>query len=70
MNSTPTLGGAAESSPPINVNAFGFGGTQASPHHQEEPWDAIESYFECITTCSLEDGECVTRCVETLRDHS
>ncbi|MEB3166814.1 MAG: hypothetical protein VKO65_09120 [Cyanobacteriota bacterium] len=33
----------------------------------EESWDAVESYFECITTCSLEDGECVTRCVEVLR---
>ena len=28
--------------------------------------DAIDSYFECITACSLEgeDIECVTRCVE------
>ena len=32
-----------------------------------ETWDAMETYFECITTCSLEDGECVTRCVEQLR---
>ena len=31
--------------------------------------DATEVYFECITTCSLEDGECVTRCVEELREH-
>jgi hypothetical protein len=31
-------------------------------------WDAMEVYFECITTCSLEDGECVTRCVEELRE--
>jgi len=30
--------------------------------------DAMEMYFECITTCSLEDGECVTRCVEELRE--
>lgn len=30
--------------------------------------DAMELYFECITTCSLEDGECVTRCVEELRE--
>jgi hypothetical protein len=28
----------------------------------------METYFECITTCSLEDGECVTRCVEELRE--
>lgn len=33
-----------------------------------ETWDAMETYFECITTCSLEDGECVTRCVEQLRE--
>ena len=31
-----------------------------------EEHDAIDSYFECITACSLEDEgvECVTRCVE------
>jgi len=33
-------------------------------------WDAMEVYFECITTCSLEDGECVTRCVEELRERA
>lgn len=31
--------------------------------------DPVEAYFECITTCSLEDGECVTQCVETLREN-
>lgn len=31
--------------------------------------DALEVYFECITTCSLDDGACVTRCVEQLREH-
>lgn len=30
--------------------------------------DSVNSYFECITACSLDDGECVTRCVEVLRD--
>jgi len=30
----------------------------------------MESYFECITTCSLDDGECVTHCVEELRERS
>ena len=30
--------------------------------------DALEVYFECITTCSLDDGACVTRCVEQLRE--
>ena len=36
--------------------------------HHEQTWDAVETYFECITTCSLDDGECITRCVEELRD--
>jgi hypothetical protein len=36
--------------------------------HEEVQVDAMEAYFECITTCSLEDGECVTRCVEELRE--
>ena len=36
------------------------------PHDQT--WDAVETYFECITTCSLDDGECITRCVEQLKD--
>jgi hypothetical protein len=35
---------------------------------EQEPLDAMEVYFQCITTCSLEDGECVTRCVEELRE--
>ena len=33
-----------------------------------QTWDAVETYFECITTCSLDDGECITRCVEQLKD--
>ena len=28
-------------------------------------WDAVEACLECITSCSLEDGECVTSCVAT-----
>lgn len=31
--------------------------------------DAVSDYFECITACSLDDGECVTRCVEVLREN-
>ncbi len=34
----------------------------------EQTWDSVETYFECITTCSLDDGECITRCVDQLRD--
>jgi len=32
--------------------------------------DPVEAYFECITTCSLDDGECVTTCTDILRQHS
>jgi len=32
--------------------------------------DAVEAYFECITTCSLDDGDCVTTCTEILRQNS
>ena len=28
-----------------------------------EERDAIESYFECITNCDLNDGVCVEHCV-------
>jgi hypothetical protein len=48
---------------------FGHGamgqGLQAEP---AQAGDALEVYFECITTCSLDDGACVTRCVEQLRE--
>ena len=30
--------------------------------------DAVCSYFECFTACSVDDGECVTQCVEVLRE--
>ena len=43
-------------------------GGSSDPNGQT--WDAMESYFECITTCSLDDGECVTQCVEQLRERS
>ena len=29
--------------------------------------DPIESYFECISTCDIEDGICISRCVEILK---
>lgn len=32
--------------------------------------DPVEAYFECITTCSIDDGECVTSCTEILRQHA
>ena len=31
--------------------------------------DPIESYFECITTCDVSDGICISRCVEILKQN-
>ena len=31
--------------------------------------DPIESYFECISFCDTEDGICISRCVEILKQH-
>ena len=30
--------------------------------------DPVESYFECISSCDIYDGNCVTKCVELLKD--
>jgi hypothetical protein len=54
----------------------GFSSTPSRPWepsgdpHRHQTREANETYFECITTCSLDDGECITRCVEQLRDQS
>ena len=29
--------------------------------------DPIDTYFECISTCDLKDGNCISRCVEILK---
>jgi hypothetical protein len=39
------------------------------PGHQSPSGDAMETYFTCITTCSLDDGGCITQCVEEFREH-
>ena len=31
--------------------------------------DPIENYFECITTCDVNDGTCISRCVEILKQY-
>ncbi|MEN9540977.1 MAG: hypothetical protein RLZZ459_1068 [Cyanobacteriota bacterium] len=41
----------------------------AMPADQASDSDSVTTYFECITACSVDDGECVTQCVEVLRDH-
>lgn len=30
---------------------------------QRELADPVDSYFECITTCDINDGVCVEQCV-------
>ena len=30
--------------------------------------DPIETYFECISTCDIKDGICISKCVEILRE--
>ena len=29
--------------------------------------DPIDSYFECISTCDIKDGKCISKCVEILK---
>ena len=31
--------------------------------------DPIESYFECISTCDISDGKCISSCVEILKQN-
>ena len=31
--------------------------------------DPIESYFECISSCDIKDGACISMCVEILKDN-
>ena len=62
---TPMQQGTA----PSHWSGSGAGNPRES-QHQAQTWDAMESYFECITTCSLDDGECVTHCVNELRERS
>lgn len=39
---------------------------QGSCHDSEQ--DCVDTYFECITSCSLDDGECISVCTTQLRD--
>ena len=31
--------------------------------------DPIERYFECISYCDITDGNCISKCVEKLREN-
>ena len=34
-----------------------------------QKFDPIESYFECISTCDIKDGNCISKCVEILKQN-
>ena len=31
--------------------------------------DPVESYFECISSCDISDGNCMSMCVEILKEY-
>ena len=31
--------------------------------------DPIDSYFECISSCDIKDGNCISSCVEILKQN-
>ena len=31
--------------------------------------DPVETYFECISSCDITDGSCISKCVEKLREN-
>jgi len=36
---------------------------------QFQMFDPIEIYFECISSCDIKDGICISRCVEILKNN-
>ena len=30
--------------------------------------DPVDNYFECISSCDISDGICISKCIEILRD--
>ena len=32
--------------------------------------DPVENYFECISSCDIADGTCISKCVEILRENN
>ena len=39
------------------------------PEKQCQISDPIDCYFECISTCDVKDGICISRCVEILKQN-
>ncbi len=32
-------------------------------------YDPVESYFECLSSCDISDGICISKCVELLKNN-
>ena len=37
---------------------------------QSQISDPVENYFECISSCNIKDGNCISRCVEILKNEN
>ena len=37
--------------------------------NQFQVTDPIENYFECISSCDIHDGKCISNCVEILKEY-
>ena len=61
--STPPRASGWPSGPGISMESLAIGAHESAA-------DPVDAYFECITTCSLDDGECVTTCTDILRQNS
>ena len=40
-------------------------GSRSDMASLSERWAAVDDYLTCITECNLDDGTCITRCMET-----
>ena len=43
--------------------------TYDSQEKQFQVSDPVDIYFQCISTCDIKDGTCISRCVEILKHH-
>jgi hypothetical protein len=34
-------------------------------HNHGDRWSAVDNYLICISECDLNDGTCITRCLDT-----
>lgn len=66
----PSLGASGYGLGFSSQSGFGApgGGSLVAAADSFQEVDAVEAYFECITSCSLDDGECVTTCTAILRE--